>query len=208
MNKGKFIVIEGPDGSGKTTIINKLKEEFCNKKDVIFTREPGGTKISEKIRELLLDVENSEMTSNTEAYLYAAQRLQHTEELIVPNLEKGINVISDRYILASVCYQGYGRENNIELIKHINKLPEKLIGDIYYIVLMVDAKTGISRKKGQKELDRMEMETIDFHNRVCNGYETYRGKKNHIFIDASKVQDEVYSEVLRELEKLGVFREE
>ncbi len=202
---GKFIAIEGPDGSGKTTIINKLKKQFAGSNNVIFTREPGGTVISEKIRELLLDVNNTEITPNTEAYLYAAARVQHTEQLIAPSIRAGKFVISDRYVLASVCYQGYGRENDVELIKQLNVLPESLLeDDIYYIVLMVDAETGISRKKGQKSLDRMELEKIDFHKRVCAGYESYRGKKNYIFIDATKGEDEVYQAVLKAVEMVGV----
>ncbi len=205
IKKGKFVVIEGPDGSGKSTIIDMLKEKLKQRSDVIFTREPGGTAISEKIRDILLDVDNKAMTDSTEAYLYAAARMQHVEELILPNLYKGNHVISDRFVLASICYQGYGREIGTDLIKMINKPAEDKLGDIYYIVFMVDAETGIKRKKGQKTLDRLEMEKIDFHRRVCDGYLSYKGLDNYIFIDATKAVDEVFCDTVSALHTIGVL---
>ena len=98
---GLFITFEGPDGCGKTSIINLLKEYYKNNEKIIFTREPGGTKISEKIREIILSNDNSEMSARTEALLYSASRAQHIDELIKPNLEKGNVIISDRFVLIS-----------------------------------------------------------------------------------------------------------
>ncbi len=203
--RGKFVVIEGPDGSGKSTIVEMLKREFKERQDIIFTREPGGTKISEKIRNILLDVDNKEMTDSTEAYLYAAARMQHVEELILPSISCGNHVISDRFVLASICYQGYGREIGTELIEMINKPAEDKLGEIYYIVLMVDAETGIKRKKGQKILDRLEMEKIDFHRRVCDGYLSYKGMDNYIFVDASRSVEGVFSDIIEALNSIGVL---
>ncbi len=201
----KFIAIEGPDGCGKTTIINKLKEYVIeNGIKLRFTREPGGTKISEKIRELLLDTSNAEMTEYTEAYLYAAARLQHTEEFIIPSLESGYHVISDRYAMASVCYQGYGRNKDADLIAHINQLAVDMLDEVNYIVLMITPEEGIVRKKGQKELDRLELEDLDFHKRVYDGYEKLIKQTGAIRIDASKPIDMVVQDVIQALQDIGI----
>ncbi len=203
--KGKFIAIEGPDGSGKSTIINKLKEYFiANDSNIKFTREPGGTRISEKIRDILLDASNKEMTDYTEAYLYAASRLQHVEEFILPNMEDGYHVISDRFSMASVAYQGYGREKNVGLIESINKLAVDMIGEVHYIVLMLTPSEGLVRKKGQKVLDRLESENIDFHNRVYNGYNKLIEKNSAIRVDASQSIDDTFKEVLDALKQVGI----
>ncbi len=205
MNKGKFVAIEGPDGCGKSTIVDKLKEHFEKRNSNIkFTREPGGTEIGEKIRGILLDPENIAMTEYTEAYLYAAARLQHTEEFIIPNLNSGCHVISDRYAMASVCYQGYGREKNAKLISHINQMAVDMVGEVNYIVLMISPEEGIIRKKGQKSLDRLELETLDFHKRVFDGYEKLIEETGAIRIDASKSIDETVQNVLKALEKIGI----
>ncbi len=204
--KTHFIAIEGPDGSGKSSIIRELQNYVGNNNlRVKFTREPGGTKISEKIREILLDPENSEMTEYTEAYLYAAARIQHTEEFILPNLKDDFHVISDRYAMASVAYQGYGRNKNVDLISHVNKLAVDMLNEVHYIVLMISPEEGIIRKKGQKALDRLEMENVDFHKRVCAGYEELIEKTNAIRIDASQPLDMVFQDVLEALKNIGVI---
>ncbi len=201
----KFVAIEGPDGCGKSTIISMLKDYMSkNGLKVRFTREPGGTDISEQIRDILLNPKNRKMTEYTEAYLYAAARLQHTEEFIVPSLGEGFHVISDRYAMASVCYQGYGRDKNADLIDHINKLAVDMIDEVHYIVLMISPEEGIIRKKGQKVLDRLEMETLDFHKKVYSGYEKLIEQTKAIRIDASKSIDEVFQDVLEALNNIGV----
>lgn len=201
----KFIAIEGPDGCGKTSVINRLKEYVSERNlQVRFTREPGGTRISEKIREILLDSSHSEMTKYTEAYLYAASRLQHTEEFILPSLASGFHVISDRYAMASIAYQGYGRDRSPEFIERINQPAVDFIGEVNYIVLMISPEEGIIRKKGQKILDRLEMEDLDFHQRVCEGYEKLIKRTGALRIDASKPLDEVVEDVLAALNHIGV----
>ena len=111
MKRGIFISIEGSDGSGKSTQLSYIKEYFkYHNLDAVFTREPGGTAIGEKIRNIILDNENSEMFPLTEAMLYAAARAQHVRELIVPTLERGRHVVCDRFVDSSIAYQGYGRE--------------------------------------------------------------------------------------------------
>ena len=116
--KGYFITFEGPDGSGKTTQINLLKEYLVNKgHDVIVTREPGGTPISEAIRNIILDTRHKEMNAITEMLLYAAARAQHVAQLIKPALDQGKIVLCDRFVDSSVAYQGVGRNLGIEMIE-------------------------------------------------------------------------------------------
>lgn len=204
--RGKFIAIEGPDGCGKTTLINDLKACFKRKNvDVVFTREPGGTKIGEKIRELLLDVKNMEMTDYTEAYLYAAARLQHVEELILPNMNRGIHVISDRFAMASICYQGYGRQQNVDFIKKVNAPATEMVGELKYLVLMTNPETGLLRKVQQRELDRLEVEDYDFHSRVYEGYKTCIKDMNAHEIDASGTAENTLRQCVAALEAYGVL---
>lgn len=205
--KPKFIVIEGPDGTGKTTLINNLKNYFIeNEIEAIFTREPGGTNIGEKIRTIILDQNNIEMTDMTEAYLYTASRIQHIEELILPKLKENKLVICDRFILASLCYQGYGRQKDVERIKKINQPVLDLLNeDLLYFVLMAEPKIGLNRKKKQKCLDRIESESVEFHNRVYNGYKALLSENEYIEIDASKSQDEMLTELLYHLKNLDIL---
>lgn len=204
--RGKFIAIEGPDGCGKTTLINELKSIVNeNSAKVRFTREPGGTKISEAIRNMLLDIKNKEMTDLTEAYLYAAARLQNVEEFILPSLKEGYHVISDRFIMASVAYQGYGREKSVDLIKAINRPAEKIISDINYIVLMCTAEEGLLRKKGQQALDRLETEGLEFHKRVADAYGILAKEEGAIYIDASGTIEETLQKLVDALKALEVL---
>lgn len=171
MSRGIFITMEGPDGSGKSTQIALLKE-YLEKEgyDVIITREPGGTKISENIREVILNPDYKEMSSVTEMLLYASARAQLIAEVIGPAIDSGKAVISDRFVDSSLVYQGIARGLGVEKVYEINKAA---IGDYMPdVTFMLDlpAETGIARKKDQKELDRMEQESLDFHRSVAEGY--------------------------------------
>ncbi|MBO5610059.1 MAG: dTMP kinase [Eubacterium sp.] len=171
MSRGIFITMEGPDGSGKSTQIALLKE-YLEKEgyDVIITREPGGTKISENIREVILNPDYKEMSSVTEMMLYASARAQLIAEVIGPAIDSGKAVISDRFVDSSLVYQGMARGLGVEKVLEINKVA---IGDYMPdVTFMLDlpAETGIARKKDQKELDRMEQESLDFHRSVAEGY--------------------------------------
>ena len=171
MSRGIFITMEGPDGSGKSTQIALLKE-YLEKEgyDVIITREPGGTRISENIREVILNPEYKEMSSVTEMLLYASARAQLIAEVIGPAIDSGKAVISDRFVDSSLVYQGMARGLGVEKVYEINKAA---IGDYMPdVTFMLDlpAEVGISRKKDQKELDRMEQESLDFHRSVAEGY--------------------------------------
>ena len=154
---GLFITFEGPDGCGKTSIINLLKEYYKNNEKIIFTREPGGTKISEKIREIILSNDNSEMSARTEALLYSASRAQHIDELIKPNLEKGNVIISDRFVLCSLAYQGGGRELGVENVKKINDFAINGVNPDMVIFFYVDPLTTLKRKSLSDEADRLEL---------------------------------------------------
>ena len=203
--RGKFITIEGTDGSGKSTQIELLMD-YLRKKgaDVIFTREPGGTQISEKIREIILDVDNSEMTGITEALLYAAARSQHVEEKIIPALEAGKIIICDRFVDSSIAYQGAARGLGAEKIMGINEAALHGIMPDMTLFFDLSPEKGILRKKNERALDRLEKEKMDFHEKVYEGYKNLCKKYPERIkpIDADRSIDEVHSEVIEVIDGL------
>lgn len=211
LKKGLFISFEGPEGSGKSTQI-KLLNEYLKKKgyNVVLTREPGGTKISENIRNVLLSPENKEILPETELFLYAAARIQHIGEIIKPALNKGSIVISDRFHDSTTAYQGYGRNISLDYIEKIHKLSLKdTIPDITF-VLMVDVRLGIKRarnksEKGKKQFkggDRIEQENIEFHKQVIKGYyEIAEKEKDRITIIPENTIKNVHKKIIKIIEK-------
>ncbi len=198
--KGLFISIEGTDGAGKSTQIELLKKYFIEKgRDVIVTREPGGTPIGEKIREIILDNNNSEMSHITEAMLYAASRAQHVNEKIKPALMQGKIIICDRFIDSSIAYQSAARGISREVIVDINKYAIDGIMPDITLYFDITPEEGIKRKKNMHDLDRIEKEKEDFHKRVYEGYQLLvkmypeRIKR----IDASKDIYDVHNQVLK-----------
>lgn len=196
---GLFITFEGPDGCGKTSIINLIKEYYKDNKKIIFTREPGGTEISEKIRELILSNDNENMSPRTEALLYSASRAQHIDELVRPNLEKGNVVISDRFVLSSLAYQGGGRELGVENVKKINDFAIDGVNPDLIIFFYVDPLTTLKRKSLSENADRLELSGDDFH---CRVYDTYmelldelKDEKVLRKVDATKSMEEVFENV-------------
>ena len=198
--KGYFLVIEGPDGSGKSTLIKRLKN-YLDKENIdsICVREPGGTEISEDIRNILLSVDNMEMNERTEALLYAAARSQLVSEVIKPALENGSVVISDRFLFSSLAYQGVGRGLGIDNVMEINKFA---LGDIYpdrTIFLDVDPKIGLNRNKADDKVDRLEIEDLSFHNQVYKGF--LKSIKKYPLgvevIDGSEDKDTVFKKSLK-----------
>lgn len=196
---GLFITFEGPDGCGKTSIINLIKEYYKDNKKIIFTREPGGTEISEKIRELILSNDNENMSTRTEALLYSASRAQHIDELVRPNLEKGNVVISDRFVLSSLAYQGGGRELGVENVKKINDFAIDGVNPDLIIFFYVDPLTTLKRKSLSENADRLELSGDDFHCRVYDTYmELLDGLKDEKVlrkVDATKSMEEVFENV-------------
>ncbi|MCF6464348.1 dTMP kinase [Clostridium sp. Cult2] len=200
-----FITLEGPDGSGKSTIMEKIVTYFINNNmDFISTREPGGTEISEKIRNIILDKNNKNMAPETEALLYAASRGQHVHEKILPALKEGKIVLCERFILSSLAYQGVGRKLGIEEVKMINDFAIKGIRPNLTLFFYVDPVTTLNRKTEQKGGDRLEREGIDFHKEVYEGYmkliKMY--PENIQIIDATKSIEEVFKQSIYYIENI------
>ncbi len=201
---GKFITLEGPDGSGKSTLINLISEYMKNKGiEIVVTREPGGTLIGEEIRDIILDNNNINMGAETEALLYAAARSQHVHERIIPALNEGKIVISDRFLLSSLAYQGVGRGLGIENVKMINDFGLRGIYPDLILFFHIDPEITLERKT-TKGGDRLEKEGNDFHKRVYNGYMELLEKypRNIAIIDATKSVEEVFEQVIIEIEKI------
>lgn len=203
---GLFITVEGPDGAGKSTLIQKLNEKLLEELAVplITTREPGGSDIAEIIREVILDPENKEMDDRTEALLYAASRRQHIKEKITPALERGEVVLCDRFVDSSIAYQGAGRGIGVEEVATLNQFATGNLEPDITLYLDVDAQVGLNRigsKASNRQKDRLEMEEISFHNRVREAYLVLLEQNpNRIqLIDATQDQESVLLEAWRVL---------
>ena len=202
--KGLFITFEGCEGSGKTSVITKLTEYLENKGYKVYkTREPGGSKIAEDIRNVILDVNNTNMDKITEALLYAASRRQHLVEKVIPYLNDGYIVICDRYLDSSLAYQGHARGIGIDKVYDINiSATEGLLPDLT-IYMDVEPKIGLNRiHNNNREQNRLDLEKINFHEKVYEGYDIIRNKfKDRIkSIDASKNQEEVLKDTIKLVE--------
>ncbi|MCY6354790.1 dTMP kinase [Clostridium sp. ZS2-4] len=207
MKEGVFITLEGPDGSGKSTII-KLLEGYLKEKgiDYISTREPGGINIAEQIRNVILDKKNTAMDGRTEALLYAASRRQHIAERVIPALKEGKVVICDRFLDSSLAYQGHARGLGIDEVMKINEFAIEGYMPDFTLYLDVKPEVGLERiaKNKDREVNRLDLEKIDFHRKVREGYfillEKYpdRIKK----VDANKPIEGVFEDIKK------VFSEE
>ena len=168
--RGLFITLEGGDGAGKSTQIENIRGLLeCRGMKVLCTREPGGTAISEKLRAILLDRENTEMDPVTEMMIYAASRAQTVRELILPALEQGVTVICDRYVDSSIAYQGYGRGLG-HIVAEVNRAATGGLAPDITFWMDIDPDAGKARASKAGELDRLELERMDFHYRVYEGY--------------------------------------
>ena len=196
--KGYFITLEGPDGSGKSTVATKLCERLKNEGyEVVHTREPGGIEISESIRNIILDPKNTMMDSKTEALLYAASRRQHLVEKVFPAVEQGKIVICERFVDSSLAYQGFGRQIGMDEVLSINLFAIDNTYPDMTVYLDIDEQVGLDRLKDRDFKDRLDQESIDFHHRVKQGYqEVLKRFKDRIqIVDASKTIDEVTQDV-------------
>lgn len=202
-----FITFEGPDGSGKSTIIQKVYDYLIeNNYDVIKTREPGGSPIAEKIRNLILDTENTKMGYRTEALLYAASRAQHVEETILPALNENKIVLCDRFLISSLAYQGVGRDLGIENVRKINEFAINGVFPDFVLFFDVDPITTLKRKSSLDTADRLEKEGNNFHERVYYGYkEILNSEKNVEIIDATQSVEDVFSQCIKVLKRRNVL---
>ena len=202
--RGLFITLEGGDGAGKSTQIRNIERFFTEKGlVVVHTREPGGTAISEKLRDILLDRSNSEMTAVTEMLIYAASRAQHVRELVVPALERGEIVICDRFVDSSVAYQAYGRELG-DMVADVNRYATGGLSPDITFWLDIDPEAGRARAAKAGELDRLELEKSDFHYRVYDGYRSLAEREPGRVkrIDASDTVENICRDIYSYLETL------
>ena len=202
--KGLFIVMEGPDGSGKTTQINLLKEYLEEAGyECLITREPGGTVIGEEVRQLILNPEHKEMSPVTEMLLYAASRAQLVHEVIGPALEEGKIVISDRFVDSSIVYQGIARKLGISTVSAVNAPGIGIYRPDGIFFIDLSEAEGLRRKKEQKNLDRMEQEGIDFHHMVSEGYrKVLSGRPEVMKIDGGRSIDTIQKKIRNHVDEL------
>jgi len=200
-----FITLEGPEGSGKTSHIPYIVEYLRERGYVVFpTREPGGTTISEQIRDILHDLKNAEIHPRTETLLYQAARAQIVEQVIKPRLADGEIVISDRYYDSTIAYQGYGHQQDLEQVRALVKYATGgLVSDLT-ILLDLDVETGLRRKKKNGlEWNRMDAHEVAFYERVRAGYlEMVKLETNRwVVVDSGQKWDDVQAELRRVIEE-------
>lgn len=202
--RGLFITLEGGDGAGKSTQIKNIKS-FFEKKGlvVVHTREPGGTPISEKLRDILLDSNNREMEAVTEMLIYAAARAQHVRELVMPQLEKGSIVICDRFLDSSIAYQTYGRKLG-DMVEIVNGYATDGLTPDLTFWMDIDPDAGKERVSKMGDFDRLEMEERDFHYRVYDGYKKIAENNSERVkrIDATRSVEEISEEIVNYLEEI------
>lgn len=202
MTKGIFISFEGPDGAGKTTVLEAILPQLKKlvAKEVITTREPGGVAIAESIRDLILDVNHTNMDDKTELLLYIAARRQHLVERILPELKKGNLVLVDRFIDSSVAYQGYGRGLDADAVTWLNNFATDGLQPDLTLYFDVDSQIGLTRieKNKEREVNRLDLEQLDMHRRVRSGYLklAQENPDRIVTIDAARPLEKVITDAL------------
>jgi dTMP kinase len=206
--KGKFITFEGCEGVGKSTQLRFLQKYLDdNGVKYFFTREPGGSSVSEQIRSVILDGKNTAMTDGCEALLYAASRVQLLDEIIKPRLDNGELVFCDRFVDSSLAYQGYARGLGYEFVERINDYALKNFMPDYTVFLNLPPKQAFMRKGGADKNDRLELSGAEFHEKVYQGYLELakKFKDRFIVIDATGTKFETHEKIIRALKEKGVF---
>ncbi len=208
MNKGKFITFEGCEGSGKSTQLSMFKDYLeKNNIDYIFVREPGGTDISEKIRKIILDVDNKNMTDECEALLYASARAQLVKEKILPALNEGKLVFCDRFIDSSFAYQAYARGLGMDYITAINSYAVNNCMPDCTLFLNISPDEAFKRKGGADASDRLEQVGIEFHRKVFFGYTEIANKNADRIekINCLGTREQTHLNIINALKKRGVL---
>lgn len=205
--RGKFITFEGCEGCGKSTQVRLLSQKLEELGvDFILTREPGGSEIAEQIRKIILNPENTAMTDECEALLYAAARVQHLMEIVEPALAKGKLVICDRYVDSSLAYQGYARGLGEEYVSAINAFALKEYCPDLTLFLNISPKEAFARKHGADEDDRMELLGMAFHQKVYEGYLELAKKYPRIYsVDCSGTKYQTAENILAVLKEKGIL---
>ena len=204
--KGFFITFEGTEGSGKTTVIEKVEQYYTEKGyQVIRTREPGGSKIAEDIRNVILDVNNTNMDSITEAMLYAASRRQHLVEKVIPYTEKGYIVLCDRVIDSSLAYKGHARGLGIDKVYQLNLIATNGLLPDATIYVDVRPEVGLARiKTNNREQNRLDLEKLSFHDKVYEGYRIVSEmfKERFKVINGEQDREAVFNDTIKVLNEL------
>lgn len=202
--KGIFITFEGGEGGGKSTQIQRLADAFrARGREVIVTREPGGTPVAHRIREVILSHELKGIVPLAELLLYEASRAQHVNELILPALKRGAVVVSDRFADSSLVYQGVGRKLPTALVRKLNEIATGGLKPQITFILDLDPRVGFSRIGARAALDRLESETLEFHEAVRKGYLKLAKAEPRrcIRVDAARSPGEVEAAILAALKK-------
>ena len=201
-----FITFEGCEGVGKSTQLNMLKEYLsATGQEAVYVREPGSTRISEKIRSVILDPANTEMTAETEALLYAAARAQLVSEVILPALSAGKTVICDRYVDSSAAYQGYARGLGIDFVRRINSYA--LANAMPDVTVFIDLRPSDAFRSVRRE-DRLEREKAEFHDKVYEGYLAQASTSNgrFVMIKPEKDKNETHRKIIAALREKGAVK--
>ena len=204
---GTFITFEGPEGAGKTTIIHMVQQKLIQEGyTIVLTREPGGIRIAEQIREIILNPSNTEMDARTEALLYAAARRQHLVEKVIPELNKGNIVLCDRFIDSSLAYQGNARGIGVEDIFAINQFAIEQTMPQATLYFDIEPEVGLERiNKGRKdEINRLDLESLDFHYKVRDGYLSLLSEFPERIrrIDANQSVEKVCEEAYKQIQSI------
>lgn len=205
MHKGKFITIEGTEGVGKSTNIAFIQEWLVTQGiEVVMTREPGGTPLAEEMRQILLEKRDEVFDASAELLLIFAARAQHIARVILPALNRGAWVVSDRFTDATYAYQGFGRGLDIHVIETLEQLVQGELRPDLTLVLDIEVELGLARASARAELDRFESEKIEFFERVRNGYRARVAKNplRYAVVDAGQALDRVQQEIESVLNRL------
>lgn len=202
-----FITFEGGEGAGKSTAIKKIVEKLQKEgREIVLTREPGGTPIGEEIRSIILDKKNTDMDVRTEALLYAASRRQHIVQKIIPSLKEGKMVLCDRFLDSSLAYQGYARGIGIDKVYEMNQFATEGVEPDLTLFFDLDPEEGLRRiaANNNREVNRLDVEKLSFHQKVREGFLLLAKKFPHRFvvIDASQNVQKVFEDAYKEIENI------